>query len=154
MPHQRDERDSAKLIRRKFWTKFADTSAIPKAQKPVEIHLSDDITTATFCSICYKRLPLASRLKVMGLYPARCKIIMNAAREDAIDSSAVNGKLASTLRHTLDRKYQGLFRSAQAGWERYFAGSDPSDSCVTIRISAGAGRDQRDSFPPTLGYAA
>jgi hypothetical protein len=39
------------------------------------------------------------------------------------------------LRHAIDARYRRLIQAAQADWERLF-GRDPSDACVTVRISA------------------
>ena len=38
------------------------------------------------------------------------------------------------LRHAIDSRYRRLIQAAQADWERLF-GYDPSDACVTVRIS-------------------
>lgn len=44
-------------------------------------------------------------------------------------------ELADGLHCTLNRKYGTLLRGAKKEWERRFAGSDPSDACVSVRIS-------------------
>jgi hypothetical protein len=43
---------------------------------------------------------------------------------------------AATLRTALDQKYNQVRRTAQAEWERKFAGKEPSDACVSVRISS------------------
>lgn len=39
------------------------------------------------------------------------------------------------LRHALDATYRRFVNAARADWERLI-GSDPSDACVTVRVSA------------------
>ncbi len=40
------------------------------------------------------------------------------------------------LRHALDKNFRRLLESAKKDWERLFAGKDPSDACVNVRITA------------------
>jgi hypothetical protein len=47
--------------------------------------------------------------------------------------------LLATLR-AVERKQGRLISEARKEWERKFAGNDPSDACVTVRIN---GRDAR-----------
>ena len=47
------------------------------------------------------------------------------------------------LRHALDRNYRRVLQTARADWERLFAGKDPSDACVSVRVTVG------DSEPET-----
>ena len=46
-------------------------------------------------------------------------------------------RLITGLRHALDVNYGRVLASAKAQWERNFEGKDPSDACVTVRISSG-----------------
>jgi len=49
------------------------------------------------------------------------------------------------LRQALDLAYAQLRERARNDWERHFAGNDPSDACVSVRITAGV------SSLPTAG---
>jgi len=51
-----------------------------------------------------------------------------------------NRRLIDELRQALDRNYDRLRATARRQWEHNFAGKDPSDACVSVRITAG---DQR-----------
>ena len=53
--------------------------------------------------------------------------------DDIIDSR----RLITGLRHALDMNYARVLAAANTQWERNFAGKDPSDACVTVRISSG-----------------
>jgi hypothetical protein len=44
------------------------------------------------------------------------------------------------LRHALDLGYARLREAAKNEWERNFAGKDPSDACVSVRITTGDSR--------------
>lgn len=41
------------------------------------------------------------------------------------------------LRQALDVNYARLLANAQQQWEHNFAGKDPSDACVSVRVSTG-----------------
>jgi hypothetical protein len=58
-----------------------------------------------------------------------------------------SGKLAQTMLRTAKENYGRLITAARKEWERTFAGSDPSDACVTVRISAGDSRELAKFFP-------
>lgn len=53
--------------------------------------------------------------------------------ENIIDSR----RLITGLRHALDVNYSRVLGAARERWERYFEGNDPSDTCVSVRISSG-----------------
>ena len=56
---------------------------------------------------------------------------------DRISAKAnVTRELAATLRTSLDRKYNQVLGAAAARWDQKFAGKDPSDACVSVRISS------------------
>ena len=57
----------------------------------------------------------------------------SALAETVLDSH----RLISGLRHALDVNYARVLASAQERWDRNFAGNDPSDACVSVRISSG-----------------
>ncbi len=46
-------------------------------------------------------------------------------------------RLIEGLRQALDMNYARVLATAQTRWEQNFAGKDPSDACVTVRISSG-----------------
>jgi len=54
---------------------------------------------------------------------------------------AENRRLIRALRHALDSNYSRLLETAQQQWDRNFAGKDPSDACVSVRVTSG------DSLP-------
>ncbi|SRR5688500_4540549 len=58
---------------------------------------------------------------------------INALSDNIIDSR----RLITGLRHALDVNYARVLGSARMQWERNFEGKDPSDACVSIRISSG-----------------
>jgi hypothetical protein len=48
-----------------------------------------------------------------------------------------NRRLISGLKHALDMNYARVMEIARNEWEHTFAGKDPSDACVSVRISSG-----------------
>lgn len=63
-----------------------------------------------------------------------------------------NRDMAEGLRKALGKNYARILQAAANEWERRFAGKDPSDSCISIRISGWSqgliGRSA--STPPAL----
>ena len=57
----------------------------------------------------------------------------HAISDNIIDSR----RLISGLRHALEMNYARVLASARTQWERNFEGKDPSDACVSVRISSG-----------------
>jgi len=53
--------------------------------------------------------------------------------ENIIDSH----RLISGLRQALDLNYARLLDGAKNEWDRKYAGKDPSDACVSVRIRSG-----------------
>ena len=49
------------------------------------------------------------------------------------------------LRRALDKNFRRLLDSAKKDWERLFAGKDPSDACVSVRITSG--ENKRSALP-------
>jgi hypothetical protein len=45
-------------------------------------------------------------------------------------------EIAEGFKHALERNFQRLRENARREWESRFAGTDPSDSCVRVRIIA------------------
>jgi hypothetical protein len=62
-------------------------------------------------------------------------------------NSDLSRKIPEGMLRAVDRKFGRLITEARKEWERKFAGSDPSDTCVTVRISAGESRDLSRMFP-------
>jgi hypothetical protein len=58
---------------------------------------------------------------------------------------ANNRRLVGGLRQALDMAYGRLLETARQEWEHNFAGKDPSDACVSVRVSPGD--SQRLSLP-------
>lgn len=58
---------------------------------------------------------------------------MRHAAEQLIDST----RLISGLKQALDLNYARVLAAAQNRWEAHYAGKDPSDACVSVRISSG-----------------
>lgn len=46
-------------------------------------------------------------------------------------------RLITGLRHALDVNYARVLDTARGQWERCFEGNDPSDACVSVRITSG-----------------
>jgi hypothetical protein len=51
--------------------------------------------------------------------------------------AADNRRLIDGLRQALEVNHVRMFETAKLEWERNFAGKDPSDSCVSVRITSG-----------------
>ena len=45
-------------------------------------------------------------------------------------------RLITGLRQALDMNYARVLAAARTQWERNFEGKDPSDACVTVRVSS------------------
>jgi len=57
------------------------------------------------------------------------------------DSNFIDSRrLIAGLKHVLDLNYVRVLDSARQQWERNFAGKDPSDACVSVRITSGEGQ--------------
>jgi len=56
-----------------------------------------------------------------------------------------NRRLIDALRQALDSNYSRLRETARQQWERNFSGKDPSDACVSVRVTTG--EPQRLSLP-------
>lgn len=48
-----------------------------------------------------------------------------------------NRRLIDELRQALDRNYDRLRATARQQWEHNFSGNDPSDACVSVRVTTG-----------------
>lgn len=60
-----------------------------------------------------------------------------AHQTTALSETVINShRLIAGLRHALDVNYARVLATAHERWERNF-GTDPSDACVSVRISSG-----------------
>ena len=66
---------------------------------------------------------------------------------DLFDSYASNGELVIAMFRTLENKHGRLISDARKEWECRFAGSDPSDACVAVRINGIDSRQLARFFP-------
>ena len=57
--------------------------------------------------------------------------------QNVSDTVIDSRRLIAGLRQALDLNYARVLASARTRWEVHFAGNDPSDSCVSVRISSG-----------------
>ena len=55
---------------------------------------------------------------------------------DLSDNIINSHRLITGLKHALDVNYARVLAAAQTRWEQNFA-NDPSDACVSVRISSG-----------------
>jgi len=55
-------------------------------------------------------------------------------REELFQNEVAKAEVIAGLRHALDMHYGRFVKAARADWERLI-GSDPSDACVTVRVS-------------------
>jgi hypothetical protein len=62
---------------------------------------------------------------------------MNATQQTLNDSAIESRRLIAGLRQALEMNYARVLATAQTQWEQNFAGKDPSDACVTVRINSG-----------------
>ena len=59
-------------------------------------------------------------------------MVTNLRNNDADDRRLIDG-----LRQALNLNYARLLETARQEWEHNFAGKDPSDACVSVRITSG-----------------
>ena len=63
---------------------------------------------------------------------------MNANQTRFLDDTIIdNRRLIAGLRQALDLNYARVLAAAETRWEQNFAGKDPSDACVSVRINTG-----------------
>lgn len=62
---------------------------------------------------------------------------MNSSSHTLSDNVIDSRRLIAGLRHALDVNYVRILAGAQAKWETAYAGNDPSDACVSVRITSG-----------------
>lgn len=61
-------------------------------------------------------------------------------------------EIAEGFQRAFEKNFQRLRENAWREWESRFAGTDPSDACVSVRISAA--RDARLAVLPASGFLA
>src|SRR6266567_3601687 len=61
---------------------------------------------------------------------------MSTGRRDdrAIQDQMIKYELIEGLQRSIDNSYRRLRETARHEWESRFAGKDPSDACVSIRV--------------------
>jgi hypothetical protein len=75
--------------------------------------------------------------------PAHILLLLKSAMNTLDQTSTLSDtiidshRLITGLRHALDVDYARVLAAAQTRWEQNFAGKDPSDSCVSVRIRSG-----------------
>ena len=68
-------------------------------------------------------------------------------RDEMLKMEIVEG-----LQHALDKNFQRVRENARREWETRFSAPDPSDACVSVRISAAP--QARLSVVPAAGFLA
>jgi len=56
-------------------------------------------------------------------------------RHDFANDKKTDRQLIDGLRRALEKNYSRISEAARREWERKFRGADPSDACVSVRIS-------------------
>ena len=77
---------------------------------------------------------------------------MNSYLQPRPFSHSQDADLTAPLRKALDHKYGQVVDAARKHWDRNFGGKDPSDSCVSVRISRNTLPSPRPSFRRALAY--
>jgi hypothetical protein len=64
---------------------------------------------------------------------------MNSSSQSQIlsDNFIDSRRLITGLRHALDVSYARVLDAARQQWEQHFEPNDPSNACVTVRITSG-----------------
>jgi hypothetical protein len=64
---------------------------------------------------------------------------MNSHSQSRIlsDNFIDSRRLITGLRHALEVNYARVLDAASERWDRHFEGSDPSNACVSVRITSG-----------------
>jgi hypothetical protein len=58
-----------------------------------------------------------------------------------------HGTTIKAFQRALDQAYRQLLESAKADWQLLFAGTDPSDACVRVRVSKQETADELAGMP-------
>jgi hypothetical protein len=73
--------------------------------------------------------------------------------QKATTSDLTNLEVTLRLQYAIDQNYRQILERARSEWERKFAGPDPSDACVSVRIKQPAS-DSRGDPKPRAGFQA
>ena len=65
------------------------------------------------------------------------RLVMNSSFHPLPDHVIDGRRLINGLRHALDVNYAKVLATAQTRWESAYTGNDPSDACVSVRITSG-----------------
>jgi hypothetical protein len=71
----------------------------------------------------------------------------------ATTSDLTNLEVTLRLQYALDQNYRQILERARSEWERKFAGSAPSDACVSVRIKQPASGSRGDANPRAASQA-
>jgi hypothetical protein len=71
----------------------------------------------------------------------------------ATTSDLTNLEVTVRLQYALDQNYRQILEKARSEFERKFAGPDPSDACVSVRIKQPAPGSPGDA-KPSAGFRA
>jgi transposase-like protein len=63
-----------------------------------------------------------------------------AQRPDGANNLVETRGIISGLKQAFDLDYPRLLEAWKREWQRTYAGKDPSDACVSVRISSGSSR--------------
>jgi hypothetical protein len=74
-----------------------------------------------------------------GLHPALSPSMNASQQTSPLSDTIIDGhRLIAGLKHALDVNYARVLAGAAERWQQGYAGKDPSDACVTVRITSGA----------------
>ena len=68
------------------------------------------------------------------------------------ESELAKFEITQGFDRALDNNFQRIRETARKEWERRFAGNDPSDACVSVRISAAETIPAQTHTVPTAGF--
>jgi hypothetical protein len=69
----------------------------------------------------------------------------------ALEQEAIKCEMIAGLQRAIDRNYRRIVQAAKSDWERLFAGKDPSDACVSVRINSPVSEASTTAVP-RAGY--
>ena len=93
-----------------------------------------------------------------GLLPAHNEGMKNFLHMPAKATDRItNQAMVEGLQKALEKNYARLLQAAGKEWDRRFAGKDPSDACVSVRISTwgqSLSAPARTALPAFISQAA
>jgi hypothetical protein len=93
------------------------------------------------------RATLRPRLTKTAYFLLHFGSVMAELRDNYMPKDELRRQLFLALFRAAERKYGRLISEARKEWECRFAGSDPSDACVAVRISGIDSRQLARFFP-------